>query len=426
VLSFSNNIALKDAVVVAQLKEAGAIPMVKGNIPQLVFSLHSENDIYGVALNPYCKLRTCGGSSGGDAGLVSARCVPLAIGTDIGGSIRVPAAFTGIYGFKPTANRVSYKGCVLPLPDGSAPQTRITAVPGPLATSVMDLKLVTEALMNESIFAKDICVPPVPFNPQLFDVTLRAPKLRFGFFEETHVIGCSTSVKRGMGIVIDKLRAMGHEVVAFPFVLQESQEYLDVHVGCCAMGVFGQFKKMLAAKGDAPISQYKLLFLAYGFPRFLAKIAGWIVRLTLGARMANTLPYIRPFSQDEIDSLLRRKTKFEATFKAKWDELELDGLICPAFPHAAFRSSEANDLTFLAHYTQLANVVGYPSGVVPVTEVLAGEDVPECYADAHNDIYTRKLKESMVGSKGMPIGIQVIGPKWKDEKCLAMMQLIAE
>lgn len=72
-------------------------------------------------MNPYDPRRTCGGSSGGDAGLVAARCVPFAIGTDIGGSIRCPSAFTGIYGFKPTPQRISYKGCILPIPDGIAP-----------------------------------------------------------------------------------------------------------------------------------------------------------------------------------------------------------------------------------------------------------------------------------------------------------------
>ena len=96
--------------------------MVKGNVPQLLFALHSENDIYGQAQNPWDPSRVPGGSSGGDAGLVAARCVPLSIGSDIGGSIRAPAAFCGVYGLKPTAGRVSYKGCTLPpLPDGAAP-----------------------------------------------------------------------------------------------------------------------------------------------------------------------------------------------------------------------------------------------------------------------------------------------------------------
>jgi Asp-tRNA(Asn)/Glu-tRNA(Gln) amidotransferase A subunit family amidase len=93
----------KDAAVVAFLKSEGAIPMVRGNVPQFVYAGHTENRIFGCALNPYDKTRTCAGSSGGDGALVSAKCVPFAIGTDIGGSIRAPAACLGIIGFKPTA-----------------------------------------------------------------------------------------------------------------------------------------------------------------------------------------------------------------------------------------------------------------------------------------------------------------------------------
>ena len=82
--------------------KAEAIPLVRGNLPQAALSVHSVNKIWGRAKNPYDQERSCGGSSGGDAGLVASRCVPLGIGTDIGGSIRIPAAFNGIVGFKPT------------------------------------------------------------------------------------------------------------------------------------------------------------------------------------------------------------------------------------------------------------------------------------------------------------------------------------
>jgi Asp-tRNA(Asn)/Glu-tRNA(Gln) amidotransferase A subunit family amidase len=95
--------------------------MVKGNVPQLVFALHSDNKIYGRAMNPYDINRTTGGSTGGDAGLIAAKCVPMALGSDIGGSIRAPSHFCGIYGFKPTPQRLTYKGVILPLPDGTAP-----------------------------------------------------------------------------------------------------------------------------------------------------------------------------------------------------------------------------------------------------------------------------------------------------------------
>lgn len=84
------------------MKSEGAIPMVRGNVPQLVFIMHTDNNIYGTSKNPHDNSRTCGGSSGGDAGLVSSKCIPLSVGTDIGGSIRGPSSFTGIFGFKPT------------------------------------------------------------------------------------------------------------------------------------------------------------------------------------------------------------------------------------------------------------------------------------------------------------------------------------
>ena len=83
-------------------------------MPQFVYVGHTDNRIYGRALNPYDQTRTCGGSSGGDGGLVAARCVPFAVGTDIGGSIRSPAACNGIIGFKPTSERGTCEGLIVP------------------------------------------------------------------------------------------------------------------------------------------------------------------------------------------------------------------------------------------------------------------------------------------------------------------------
>jgi Asp-tRNA(Asn)/Glu-tRNA(Gln) amidotransferase A subunit family amidase len=113
--------AEKDAAVVAFLKNEGAIPMVRGNVPQFVYAGHTDNRIFGCAKNPYDRTRTCGGSSGGDGALVSAKCVPFAIGTDIGGSIRSPAACSGIIGFKPTSQRNSMRGIVVPTTSYSMP-----------------------------------------------------------------------------------------------------------------------------------------------------------------------------------------------------------------------------------------------------------------------------------------------------------------
>ena len=106
-----------------------------------MLSLVSENEIYGQSLNPFDYSRSTGGSSGGDASLVAAKCIPLSFGTDIAGSVRCPAEFTGIYGFKPTTTRVSSKNIIVPLPDGSAPQCIFAETTGPMGKTYKDMKI---------------------------------------------------------------------------------------------------------------------------------------------------------------------------------------------------------------------------------------------------------------------------------------------
>ena len=102
--------AESDAIIVQLLKNAGAIPFCRTNVPQLLMLPESFNAIYGTSNNPFDVTRTPGGSSGGETALLAARGSPLGIGTDVGGSIRIPAVLCGIYGFKPTVDRLSTKG----------------------------------------------------------------------------------------------------------------------------------------------------------------------------------------------------------------------------------------------------------------------------------------------------------------------------
>ena len=127
-----------DSFCIQPLLDAGAIPIVRGNLPQIAYSIHSSNFIWGCARNPHDQSRSCGGSSGGDAGLVAARCVPIAIGSDIGSSIRIPAAFCGVYGFKPTQNRLTLIGMNPGRFSHDLTYDHFMPVAGPLAHSVRD------------------------------------------------------------------------------------------------------------------------------------------------------------------------------------------------------------------------------------------------------------------------------------------------
>ena len=126
-----------DAVVVARLKAAGAVILGKTNVPPLLADWQSTNPIYGRTVNPYDAARSPGGSSGGAAAAVASGMVALECGSDIGGSIRVPAAFCGVFGLKPSFGLVPTRGHHLPGTDGAPVQL---AVVGPMARDVIDLE----------------------------------------------------------------------------------------------------------------------------------------------------------------------------------------------------------------------------------------------------------------------------------------------
>lgn len=156
-------IPAKDGTIAARLKSAGAIILGKTNVPVLLADAQTQNPIFGRSNNPWNLDRTPGGSSGGAAAAVAAGLVPLEIGSDLSGSIRVPAHFCGVYGLKPTEHRVSLAGHIPDLP-GSPRGVRIMAVIGPLARDIDDLGLAFRIIAGPD--GRDTDVPPVSLKPE--------------------------------------------------------------------------------------------------------------------------------------------------------------------------------------------------------------------------------------------------------------------
>ncbi|MEM7800272.1 MAG: amidase family protein [Chloroflexota bacterium] len=138
-----------DALVVQKLKAAGAIIWAKTNTPLYTGDIQTYNDVYGVTNNPYDLTRTPGGSSGGSAAALAAGLTPLEVGSDIGGSLRIPAHNCGIYSLKPTHGLLSLKGHVPPAPNVDIPEPDL-AVPGPMARTPEDLALLLSILVGSS------------------------------------------------------------------------------------------------------------------------------------------------------------------------------------------------------------------------------------------------------------------------------------
>ena len=156
-----DNVAKKDAVALARMCGAGAVPYGKTNVPLALADWQSFNDIYGTTNNPWDVTRTPGGSSGGSAAALAAGMSALEIGSDIGASIRNPAHYCGVYGHKPTYGVVPYRGHLMP---GSVSISDIT-VAGPLARSASDLAAMMRILAGpEGIEARGhkLALPPAP------------------------------------------------------------------------------------------------------------------------------------------------------------------------------------------------------------------------------------------------------------------------
>ena len=138
---FRDWIAPTDATAVARLRAAGAVILGKTNVPPFLADWQSDNPVYGRTNHPLDESRVPGGSSGGSAAALAAGMVPLEFGSDIGGSIRVPSAFCGVYGHKPSYNLVSQRGHAPPGLDGVGPPLNVV---GPMARNVADLVLALE------------------------------------------------------------------------------------------------------------------------------------------------------------------------------------------------------------------------------------------------------------------------------------------
>ena len=142
-------VADRDATAVSRLRAAGAIPLGVTNISELCMWMESNNRVYGRTNNPYDTTRTCGGSSGGEGSIIAAAGTPFGLGSDIGGSIRMPAFFNGIFGHKPTGGLVDNSG-QFPVPP---PGVRTYLTTGPLARRAEDLAPLLRVLAGPDVNA---------------------------------------------------------------------------------------------------------------------------------------------------------------------------------------------------------------------------------------------------------------------------------
>jgi amidase len=201
--AFRDHVAARTAVAVQRLLDAGAVVYGKTNVPTALADWQSFNPIHGTCGNPWDTRRTPGGSSGGAAAALAAGLTPLALGSDIGSSIRNPAHYCGVWGHKPTWGVVPLEGHQLP--GDVCPDSTDIAVAGPLARSAHDLSLAMDVLASPlSVFG------PLGRTPAVWrDHRLPARQLRVAVMTDDAQAPVDATVRQAMEQLVDFLRRSG-------------------------------------------------------------------------------------------------------------------------------------------------------------------------------------------------------------------------
>lgn len=210
----------ENAALVEVLLAAGAVIYVKTNVPQTMMTADSHNNVFGRVLNPHRLNLTAGGSSGGEGALIAMRGSILGVGTDIAGSIRIPALCCGVFGFKPSASRVPFGGQTSPMRHGMA---GIMPVAGPLCHSTRDAELFLKTVFNSNAADLDESVLGVPWA-----VPQQRPILTVGIMPEDPQCPLHPPMQRTLKTVVNKLEACGHRIIDLSDQMPSLSEVSDL------------------------------------------------------------------------------------------------------------------------------------------------------------------------------------------------------
>ncbi len=400
-------IARRDATVVKALRRAGAVILGQTNVPQLLLAHETRNPLYGVTSNAFSKAHAPGGSSGGEATAIAAGMSPLGIGTDIGGSIRVPATWSGIAGFKPTLDRWSNRGSNGALPG----QESVRSQCGPMARQASDLLLLLEHLDVRAMSEDDPFTPPLPFgDPRQIDVE----KVRVGYYVDDGVVTPASAVGRAVMEAATALRKRGLEVKPFspPGMRDATGWYFGMLSSDGGRTAWDQLE------GSAPEPTLLPLRRMAGLPEAVRSTLVRALRALGEDRPAWLLSRIGEKSIHELWRLTRSARAYRLEVIEAMRRAQVDVILCPAHATPAVPHTLGAQFQVAGSYSMLYNLLQFPAGVVPVTTVRPTEtDRGGTPVDRIDRIAIEVDKKS----SGLPVGVQVAGPPFTDERVLAVM-----
>jgi fatty acid amide hydrolase len=365
----------RDEAHVRRLRDAGAIVLGKSNVSQLLIYLEADNPVYGRTNHPSDAERSPGGSSGGEAALVASGGSALGVGTDIGGSSRVPAAMCGSVGFKASEGTMPDDGR-FSVPVG---QRAIQSQVGLLGRSVGDVALA--------------------FAVASANAAPATRALRVGYFETDGLFEPAPAVRRAVREAAQALERSGVPVKRLtPPSLDEAE---SLFFGIISGDGMAHGRRALRGSTiDPRVKQVIMAARAPGFVRTLLRLSG----------RAGALRMVRNYGRYDCDSHWRRVESlldYRTRVREAMREAGVDVLLSPGCALPAVRHGATLELGVMGAYTILYNVLGFAAGVVPWTRVGQNEESDRAPSKDKMMVVARECER---GSAGLPVAVQLACP----------------
>jgi Asp-tRNA(Asn)/Glu-tRNA(Gln) amidotransferase A subunit family amidase len=387
-----------DAEVVRRIREGGAIVIAKSNVSQLLAFVECDNPVFGRCNHPATNERSSGGSSGGEGALVASGCSPLGFGSDIGGSVRVPAAFCGVVGFKPTAGRVVDVAPSVPIG-----QRAIMSQIGVLARHVEDAALGARVAIGSGDDER---------GPLEALDAIDVDGLRVASWQDDGIFAPCPAARRAVREAMAALVARGARSVELP--LPEPSRVLDLFSRIISADRLSHTRAMLGKSRVDP--RIRQLLLASALPRSMIDFSLWATRRQSARRMMRSMGDGSAASYfAAVEALEQLRGEARTAMRAA------DIVLTPAAPLPALRHGATAELGFLGSYTAYWNTLGWPAGVVPYTVVRAGEESDRPTSSDRLEITARETERD---SAGLPIGVQIAALPQRDHVVLAAMRAL--
>ncbi|KAJ5497889.1 Amidase [Penicillium expansum] len=385
--------SLDDANIVKILLDAGAVVYARTTEPQGLMALETCSNITGITTNPHNTALTPGGSSGGESALQALHGSPLGIGSDIGGSIRSPAANCGLYGLKPSTGRLPLIGCASYVLGCET----IVGTLGPISPTFGGIELFLKTIIESKPWVKDSMMLPIPWRDQEKHIHLDNKKLTVGVMWTDDVVTPAPAVTRALKEVVERLKLVDSvEVIEWKAYQQKR----------------GSSRFLLYAPdgGKAFAGHLK----ASGEP--FTPLTAWSLR---------DAPGIEELSQQGLWDWTGKREMFRYAYLQQWNNVapEMDVILCPAFPTPA-------PLHFTSRYwgyTSLFNLLDYPALVFPVTKVDPNRDAKDTTYTPKNEFDSWAYEHyDSVKQKDAPVSLQLVSKKLEEEKLLQAFKEIQE